>query len=126
MVAVDVLQVPISYQNNCYLLVVKDYFTKWMEAIPMPDQTAVRITNELVKLFSMLGLPQIAIVHSDQGQNFESTVLKQTLEVFGIHKSRTTAYHPQGDGLVERFNHSLLQLLRSFVQLESDWERIYH
>ena len=123
MVAVDVLQVPISYQNNCYLLVVKDYFTKWMEAIPMPDQTAVRITNELVKLFSMLGLPQIAIVHSDQGQNFESTVLKQTLEVFDI---RTTAYHPQGDGLVERFNHSLLQLLRSFVQLESDWERIYH
>ena len=66
----------------------------------MPDQTAVRITNELVKLFSMFGLPQI--VHSDQGKNFESTVLKQTLEAFGISKSRTTAYHPQGDGLVER------------------------
>ena len=121
MVAVDVLQVPISSQNNRYLLVVQDYFTKWVEAIPMPDQTAVRITNELVKLFSMLGLPQI--VHSDQGQNFESTVLKQTLEAFDIGKSRTTAYHPQGYGLVERFNRSLLQLLRSFVQSESDWER---
>ena len=118
MVAVDVLQVPISYQNNRYLLVVQDYFTKWVEAIPMPDQTAIRITNELIKLFSMLGLPQI--VHSDQGQNFESTVLKQTLEAFDICKSRTTAYHPQGDGLVERFNRSLLQLLRSFVQSESD------
>ena len=84
MVAVDVLQVPISYQNNHYLLVVQDYFTKWVEAIQMPDQTAVRITNELVKLFSMLGLPQI--VYSDQGQNFESTVLKQTLEAFDIGK----------------------------------------
>ena len=65
MVAVNVLQVPISYQNNCYLLVFQVYFTKWMEAIPMPDQTAVRITNQLVRLFSILGLPQI--VHSDQG-----------------------------------------------------------
>ena len=54
MVAVDVLQVPISYQNNRSLLVVQDYFTKWVEAIPMQDQTAVCITNELVKLFSML------------------------------------------------------------------------
>ena len=63
----------------------------------MPDQSTVRITNKLVKLFSMFGLPQI--VHSDQGKNFESTVLKQILEVFGISKSRTTAYHPQGDGL---------------------------
>ena len=107
MVAVNVLQVPTSYQNNRYLLVIQDYFTKWVEVIPMPDQTAVRITNELVKLFSTFGLPQI--VHSDQGKNFESTVLKQTLEAFGISKSRTTAYHPQGDGLVERFNCSLLQ-----------------
>ena len=81
----------------------------------------MRITNELVKLFSMFGLPQI--VHSDQGKNFESTVLKQTLEAFGISKSRTTAYHPQGDGLVERFNRSLLQLLHLFVQSEPDWER---
>jgi len=105
MIAVDVLEVPISYQNNRYLLVIQNYFTKWVEAIPMPNQPAVHMTSELVKLFSMLGLPQI--VHSDQGRNFESTVLKETLEAFGISKSRTTAYHVQGDGLVERFNCSL-------------------
>ena len=121
MIAVDVLEVPVSYQNNRYLLVIQDYFTKWVEAIPMPDQTAVRITNELTKVFSTLGLPNI--VHSDQGRNFESLTLKQTLEAFGIEKSRTTAYHPQGDGLVERFNRSLLQMLRSFVDSEPDWER---
>ena len=86
----------------------------------MPDQTAVRITNELTKVFSTLRLPNI--VHSDQGRNFESLTLKQTLEAFGIEKSRT-AYHPQGDGLVERFNRSLLQMLRSFVDSEPDWER---
>jgi hypothetical protein len=122
MVAVDVLEVPISYNNNRYLLVIQDYFTKWAEAIPMRDQTAARITAELVKVFSVLGLPDV--LHSDQGQNFESTMLKETLQAFGITKSRTTAYHPQGDGMVERLNRSLLQLLRSYVDKEpADWER---
>ena len=120
MVAVDVLQVPMSYQHNKYLLVVQDYFTKWVEAIPMPDQTAVHIVQDLTKIFSALGIPRI--VHSDQGQSFESTVLKQILSAFGIHKSHTTPYHPQGDGMVEHFNRSLLQLLRSYVEHEADWE----
>ena len=121
MIAVDVLQVPLSSQNHKYLLVIQDYFTKWGEAIPMADQTAQRITTELVKLCSTLGLPEI--VHSDQGRNFESTILQQTLQAFGVKKSRTTAYHPQGDGMVERLNRSLLQLLRTYVTHEDDWER---
>ena len=121
MVAVDILEVPLSSCNNRYLLVIQDYFTKWPEAIPLPDQTAPRITAELVKFFSRFGLPDV--LHSDQGRNFESTLLRETLEAFGIVKSRTTSYHPQGDGLVERFNRSLLQMLRAFVEKESDWER---
>ena len=51
---VDVLQIPMSYQHNKYLLVVQDYFTKWVEAIPMHDQTAQRITRELIKIFAVL------------------------------------------------------------------------
>lgn len=49
MIAVDVLEVQVSYQNNRYLLVIQDYFTKWAEAVPLPDQTTNRITEELVK-----------------------------------------------------------------------------
>ena len=120
MIAVDILQVPHSRNNNRYLLVVQDYFTKWVEAIPLPDQTAIRITRELTKLFSVYGQPEI--LHSDQGRNFESAVLSQTLQAFGVHKSRTTAYHPQGDGMVERFNRSLLQMLRTYVDTQDDWE----
>ncbi len=75
--------------------------------------SAGRISRELIKLFSIYGHPRI--LHSDQGRNFESTIMAQTLEAFGTTKSRTTAYHPQGDGMVERFNHSLLQLLRVYV-----------
>ena len=78
-------------------------------------------SGELVKLFSVYGYPQI--LHSDQGRNFESSILAQTLKAFGVKKSRTTAYHPQGHCMVECFNRSLLQLLRTYVDLQSDWER---
>ena len=113
MLAVDVLEVPISNHGNRYLLVVQDYFTKWAEAFPMPDQTAKRITNILIGLCATMGLPQI--IHSDQGRNFESAILHQTLQAFGVTKSHTSAYHPQGDGMVERLNRSILQILRTYV-----------
>ena len=59
-IAADILEVPLSTNNNRYLLVVQDYFTKWTEAIPLPDQTAARITGELIKLFSVYGHPKIS------------------------------------------------------------------
>ena len=77
MIVVDILKVPLSSQNNRYLLVIQDYFTKWVEAIPLPDQTAKRITKELVKVFAKYDLP--TTLHSDQGCNFESSMLHQTL-----------------------------------------------
>ena len=121
MVAVDILKVPLSTNNNHYLLVIQDYFTKWADTIPLPDQTASLITSELIKFFSTYGPPQI-LLQSDQGRNFESTILAQTLDAFDIRKSHTTPYHPQGDGIVERFNRTLLQLLRTYVTSQNDWE----
>ena len=118
MAAMDILEVPVSPNNNRYLLVIQDYITKWAEARPLLDQTAARITHELM-VFANYGFPDI--VHSHQGRHFESVVFHQTLKTFGVHKSRSTAYHPQGDGLVERFNHTLLQLLRTYVETE-EWK----
>lgn len=106
MVDVDVMQVPTFYHNHRYLLVVQDYFSMWLEAIPLVDQTAECITAELVKVFLTRCLPKV--LHSDQGRNLESTVLQQTLEAFRVRKSCTIAYHPQGDGMVKRFNVTLL------------------
>ena len=110
-----------SPNGNRYLLVIQDYFTKWAEAIPMLDQKASRITDAAVQLFSRVGVPEV--LHSDQGRNFESALLHQTLEAFGISKSRTTAYHPQGEGMVERLNRSILQMLRTYVETKEEWER---
>ena len=120
-VAIDVLEVPMSYRQNRYLLVIQDYFTIWPHAIPMPNQTAAIIIAELVKVFSMFRLPDI--LHSNQGHKFESALLRESLHSFDVKKSRMTAYHPQGNGMVERFNWSLLQMLRVYVQDQADWER---
>ena len=106
MIAVDILQVPLSTNNNRYLLVIQDYFTKWADAIPLPDQTAPHITAKLIKFFSTYG--PLQVLNSNQGCNFESA---EALHAFGVQKSQTTPYHPQGDGMVERFNRTLLQLL---------------
>ena len=116
MLAADILEVPVSRRHNRYLLVVMDYFTKWAEAVPLKDQTAASISQAVIKICCSFGVPDI--LHSDQGRNFESYLFHQVLSAFGIQKSRTTAYHPQGDGMVERFNRSLFQLLRCYTETE--------
>ena len=68
MVAVDILEVPVSQNSNRYLLVIQDYKTKWAEAIPIPNQTAARITTELIRVFSCYSI--LDILHSDQGKNY--------------------------------------------------------
>ena len=121
LVAVDILKVPPSSQGNQYVLVVQDYFSKWPFARGLPDQKAERIVQVLKDdIFSLVGPPRK--LHSDQGRNFESTILADLCEAFGVKKSRTTPYHPMGDGLVERMNRSLLSLMRSYVNKERDWE----
>ena len=120
MLAADILEVPVSQCNNRYLLVVMDYFTKCVEAIPLQDQTAASISAAVIKLCCSFSIPDV--LHSDQRRNFKSQLFRDVLTAFEIQKSRTTAYHPQGDGKVQRFNRSLLQLLRCYTETEDDWE----
>ena len=82
MAMVDILEVPLSFNKNCYLLDIQDYFNKRADAMPLPNQTVDRITKELVKVFANYGMPDI--LHPDQGRNFESCILRQTLEVFKV------------------------------------------
>ena len=77
-----------------------DYFTRWVEAYLIPNQEATTVARKMVDEFFL----RFSLLHSDQGKNFESAVISEVCKLLGIAKSRTTPYHPQSDGLVERFN----------------------
>ncbi|KAF4648073.1 hypothetical protein FOL47_003793, partial [Perkinsus chesapeaki] len=98
---------------------VQDYFTRWATAIPVKSESSAEVVRVLLDLFSVFGPP--GRVHSDQGPAFESNILKVVLKRLGVEKSHTTPYHPMGDGLVERFNRSLLGLLRTHVTNSYQW-----
>ena len=122
-VAVDVVgPLPVTDSGNRYLLVAMDYFTKWPEVYALPNQEAITVAQALVEgFFSRFGAP--IELHSDQGRNFESAVMTEVCRLFGIHKTRTTAGYPQGDGMVERFNRTLLNSLATVVsQHQRDWD----
>ena len=123
LVAMDIVgPFPESVAGNSYILVVADYFTRYVEAYAIPNQEAVTVANKLVEEFFFRFSPPDQL-HSDQGHNFESAIITEVCKLLGVRKSRTTPYHPQSDGLVERFNRTLLDMLSTAVSDHPfEWE----
>ncbi|GFW97289.1 retrovirus-related Pol polyprotein from transposon 412 [Trichonephila clavipes] len=122
-IAFDILgPLPRSSDGN-NILVVMDYFTKWPDAYPIPDQEASTVTEVLVQHWiSRFGVS--LQLHSDKGRNFDSAVCKRLCEVLAIDKTRTTALHPQSDGMIERFNLTILNRLSLLVSSnQQDWDK---
>ena len=124
MIACDILgPLPTTATGNKYVLVIGDYFTRWMEALAFPNQEAPTIAQKLVnELFCRFSMPEQ--LHSDQGRQFESILIAEICKILHIHKTRTTPYYPQGDGMVERLNCTLVNMLATSISdLEDDsWE----
>ncbi|GFW19896.1 hypothetical protein TNCV_3561991 [Trichonephila clavipes] len=123
-IAFDILgPLPRTASGNKYLLVVMDYFTKWPEVYPIPDQEAPTVAEAVVQHWiSRYGVP--LQLHSDQGRNFVSAVLKGVCELLGIDKTKTTPLHPQSDGMVERFNRTIHNNLSLMVSKnQQDWDQ---
>eukprot|EP00064_Thunnus_orientalis_P023816 superscaffoldBa00009410_g24077 len=102
------------------ILVITDHFTKFAVAIPTPNQKARTVAKCLWENFMVhYGMPEK--LHSDQGPDFESRMIKELCQVAGIQKVRTTPYHPRGNP-VERFNRTLLDMLGTLQNQEkSRW-----
>lgn len=114
-VAIDIFgPLPISENGNEYIIVLGEYFSKWVEAWAVPDHTAQTVADKLVcEFITKYGCPQQ--IHTDQGREFQSHLFKILCEKFGIKQTRTAPYRPNSDGLVERFNRTLKQMLRIFA-----------
>ena len=121
-VGVDIIQFPTSKRGNKYAVVFVDYLTKWPEVFAVKDQTAHTVAQLLVEhVISRHGVP--AELLSDRGANFLSGLLQEVCSLMGIHRLNTTAYHPQTDGLVERFNRTLTDMLAKTVTRDgADWD----
>ena len=93
-----------------------------MEAYPLKKIDAITIATVFVNEFvARFGAPDR--LHTDQGKNFDSALFRSVCTLLGIDKTRTTAYHPASDGLVERFNQTLERGLAHYVSLHHrDWD----
>ena len=113
---------PLPTSNGCrYILLIGDHFTKWYEAIPLPDQTAATTSDALLERWiCRFGCPYS--IHTDRGTNFESQLFANLLKKLEIDKTRTTAFHPQSNSVIERMNRTLLNMLAKCIdEDQTNW-----
>jgi len=90
-------------RENQYVLVITDYFTRYITAIALPNCTAETTAQALFNdFFCKYGVP--AVILSDQGSHFKNQLMENIQYLIGYNHIYSTPYHPQTNGIVERFN----------------------
>lgn len=118
--ALDILgPLPITSSGARYILVATDLFSKWVEAVPLINQTAASVAQAFVQNVVLRhGSPESLL--TDQGTNFESLLMKEVCRLLGIKKLRTSPFHPRTDGQTERANRTIKGWLAS---AGGEWEK---
>jgi len=123
-VAVDLVGpiAPMTDRGNRYILTMVDYATRYPEATALKSIEAETVAEALVTMFTRVGVP--GEVLSDQGSQFMSGVMKEVSRLLSMSQLVTTPYHPMCNGLVERFNGTLMSILkRMCAERPKDWDR---
>uniref|UniRef100_A0A3B3DD48 Integrase catalytic domain-containing protein n=1 Tax=Oryzias melastigma TaxID=30732 RepID=A0A3B3DD48_ORYME len=121
-VAADILELPVTSRGHRYVLVVEDYFTKFVNVYALPNQTAETVARCLFEDYVLVhGVPEM--LHTDQGRQFEAEVIQSLCRWQDIAKTRTAAYNPKSDGMVERHNRTLVnQLAKMLLSHGGEWD----
>ena len=119
-VGVDVMDLPVTTNGNKHVVVFQDYRPM---VYAIPDQKAHRIARILVdEVIPFYRIPECLL--SDRGTNLLSHLMRDLCQMLGIKKLNTTAYHPECDGMVERFNQTLKSMLRKHAaRFGKQWDR---
>jgi hypothetical protein len=109
------------HASNNAILVMCDMFTRYMFAFPASDTFTSKDTFQelFLNVFVQFGVPR-AIV-SDRGPQFVADFWEQVLNAYGARPNMSTAYHPQTDGLTERWNQEIKKYLQFYTKNETDW-----
>ncbi len=121
-VSIDLLQLPQSHYGSRYLLVFVDHLTRFVVLAPLKDKTVTVVAHALVThLFCPFSTPRVVL--SDNGAEFRNALVSKICSQFGIKQTITAAYHPASNGLVERANRKILEVLHPIVnELLNNWE----
>ena len=116
---------PKTRSGNQYLLTIMCASTRFPEAIPLRNITASNVVKALTKFFTLFGLPQS--IQSDQGTNFMSNLFQQVMHHLGIKQFKSSAYHPESQGALERFHQTLKNMIRTYcLEFQKDWDEGVH
>ena len=123
-IAMDIVgPLPKTESRKQFVLVVCDYATRYPEAVALRSTEAPHIAEELVQIFSRVGIPEEIL--TDQGANFMSQLLKEVYKFLRIKPIWTSPYHPQTDGLVERFNQTLKAMMWKMTMSKGrSWDKV--
>ncbi|KAL3854643.1 hypothetical protein ACJMK2_013904 [Sinanodonta woodiana] len=123
-VAIDIVGpiFPPTDRKNRYILTLVDYATRYPEATALPSIETERVAEALVDMFSRVEVPEEVL--TDCGAQFTSDIMAEISRLLSFKQLRTTPYHPMCNGLVEKFNGTLKQMLRRMcVEKPKDWDR---
>ena len=122
-IGVDIMDLPLTANGNRHVVVFQDFLSKWPLVFPVPDQKAERLARLLVnEVVPFCGVPEALL--SDRGTNLLSHLMTDVCKLLGTKKVNTTAYHPQCDGMVERFNRTLKTMLRKHADVfGNQWDQ---
>lgn len=113
---------PLTEEGHRYVLTVCNYGTRYPEAFPLRSTTSQDVAEALVEMFARTGIPDEIL--TDRGSNFCGELMEQFFHLLGIRHIKTSAYHPETDGMVERYNGTLKSGLRKYLDhFGGEWQK---